>query len=180
MKEDASVTIGNKNEISHSFNITNIISEITTQLSIIKREFNEGNIARAFSDIEDAKKEHHSNEKARYHFLMLETQFYFTLGKYEKVREEISYIEETLSKYCDEPFFEIKASLLALDGDKEEFDQVVRKLIKEFSGYQNPKEYFDLIFLLNSRKAEEAKIVYEDYISKYSDVSKKIGMSPIK
>lgn len=174
LKKDIPITIGDKNEIKDSFNTINVFSDVETQIGLIKREFNEGNIRRAFIDIGDTKNEHSSNEKVRYKLLTLEAQFYLILGNYQRVSEDISYLEENFSKYLDEAFFEIKASLLSLDNDKENFDQVIKKLIKEFSGYQSPKEYFDLIFLLNSKKPEEAKLLYENYINSHSDINKKI------
>ncbi len=147
---------------------------IDTQLNQIKRTFSEGKISISFNDIIAAKKEHVSNEKARYHFIMLETQFYFTLRNFDKVYENLEYIEENLSKYLEINFYEVKASIASLNKNKKEFDSIVLKIQKEFNGDKSPKEYFEMIFLLNSNQPNEAKSIYEDYVARTQIKDKRI------
>lgn len=164
----ASVQIGDENVITDSFNTTNIMSPIESQIQIIKREFFEGNVGRSFSDIKVTQKEHSLNEKARFQLLVLEIQFYFALRDFEKASEIFSYIEQNLAKYADVSFYEIKASLLSINNNKTEFDSVVTKLRIEFNN-ENPLEYYEILFLLNSMATNDAAKLFNDVIGKYSE-----------
>lgn len=164
----SSVQVGDENVISDSFNTTNIMSPIESQIQIIKREFFEGNIGRSFSDIKVTQKEHSSNEKARFQLLVLETQFYFALRDFDKAIEIFTYIEQNLAKYADVSFYEIKASLLSINNKKVEFDNVVTKLRMEFHN-ENPLDYYEILFLLNSMATNDAAKLFNDTIKKYSE-----------
>jgi len=163
--EIGAVDIGSSNKISDSFNEINIISAIDTQLSIIRREFFEGKIGRAFNDIVKAREEHKGNEKARYQLLALETLFDFTLRNFEKTKDNLAYIDKNLAKHRDEIYYQMWASIYALDCNRDAFDRTVEVLKKEFNGNSNPSKYFELIYLLNSKQTMEAKELCENLLA---------------
>lgn len=165
--------IGSGNFFSDSFNKINYLfsnvaynvfySENKSQIKQIRKEFFDGKIQKAHEYLQTARKEHSSNKKDRYDFLLLETEFLFQLGNYEEVKSNLSYIEENLIQFINQNFYQMQISLYALDGDKKHFDKIAEKLKKEFASNQ-PNEYFEIIFALNSGQQEEAKRLYEDYI----------------
>jgi len=159
------VNIGSKNEINNSFNETNIISAIDTQLNIIKREFFEGKIGRTFNDIAKVREEHKGNEKARYQLLALETLFNFTLRNFEKTKDNLTYIDKNLAGYRDELYYQMWASIYALECNRDAFDEIVEILKKEFNGNGNPSEYFELIYLLNSKQTMVAKELCDNLLA---------------
>lgn len=160
---------------SISQNNTILISTtIDTQLKLIKRTFLEGKIAIAFNDILTAKKEYGSNEKAKYHLLMLETEFYLTLQNFTKVNENLEYIQKNFNKYLEIHFYEIQATLMALNNNKREFDDIILKIQKEFNDNGTSQEYYDMTFLLNSGQINEAKLLYDDFISRIQTKDKRL------
>lgn len=166
-------SIFNFGDISQN-NTVIINTAINTQINQIKRTFSEGKISIAFNDIYLAKEEHTSNQKAIYFFIMLETQFYFTLRNFDKIHENLKYIEKNFINYLEVNFYEVKASIAALNGDKKKFTDIILKIQKEFNTNGTSEEYFDIIFLLNSRKIDEAKSIYEDFISRTQEKDKRI------
>lgn len=139
---------------------------IDTQIRQIKRVFNEGNISIAFKDIDAAKEEHLSNEKAKYQLLLLETNFYLTLKNFEKAKEIFSFIEKNFNSFLDLSFYETKATISSFDEDKQTFDEISKKIRIEFNKDNNSEEYFKIVYLLNAKEFKEALKVLSTYKEK--------------
>lgn len=164
--------IGNNNIFQNSFNKINyLLSNVAynifytsnkTQIKQIRQEFFNGQIHKAYEYLSDAREEHKSNKNARYDFLMLETEFLFYLNKYDEVKSNLDYIQTNLEAFLNQEFYQILSSILALDNKKVEFDKVAIILQKEFASKQ-PKEYFEIVFNLNSKQTQKAKDLYNQY-----------------
>lgn len=165
-------SIFNFGDISQTNTIL-INTKVDTQLNLIKRTFSEGKIRIAFSDILSAKQEHVSNEEAKYHLIMLETQFYLTLLNVSKVHENLEYIQKNFSKYLGIHFYEVKATIAALSNNKTEFDDIIQKIQKEFDD-KTPAEYYEMIFLLNTGQSNEAKSLYDNLKARSQTKDKRI------
>ena len=165
--------IGNSNFFSNSFNKINYLfsnvaynifySENKSQIEQIRREFFDGKIQKAHEYLQTAREEHNSNKKDRYDFLLLETEFLFQLNNYQAVKSNLTYIKENLTQFINQDFYQMQISLYALDNNKIQFDKIAEKLKKEFASNQ-PNEYFEIIYALNSGQQEKAKELYEEYI----------------
>ena len=148
--------IGSSNFINNSLNKINYLfsnvaynifyTENKSQIEQIRKEFFNGQIQKAHEYLESARKEHNSNKKGRYDFLLLETEFLFQLHNYKEVKSNLIYIEENLIQFINQDFYQLQISLYALNGDKEHFNKIADKLKKEFASNQ-PNEYFEIILL---------------------------------
>jgi|GEM_PF-3173548 len=136
---------------------------VVSQLKHIKEDFFNGEINNAITHLNEAKKEHNLNQNSLYEILMLETEIAFQLGNYEEVKENLDYIDTNFNTKLNDRFYQLKISIYALDKDKENYDKISIKLQKEF-GSNQPKEYFEILFYLNSGEAENAKRLYDEYV----------------
>ena len=136
---------------------------VVSQLKHIKEDFFNGEIYNAITHLNEAKKEHNLNQNSLYEILMLETEIAFQLGNYDEVKENLDYIYDHFNKKLNDRFYQLKISIYALNKDKENYDKISLKLQKEF-GSNQPKEYFEILFYLNSGQAENAKKLYDEYI----------------
>ncbi len=143
-------------------NINNYNISFKTQVSQIKRTFNDGKIKIAFDDIQEAKKECQNSRIATYEFLILELQFYCTLRDFNKIEELVIYIKENFNELLDLKFYEVQATLFSFQDKNTEFVEVINKMKFEF-GASISEQYTELVFLLNSKQLEIAQEKYKEY-----------------
>ncbi|UQB41795.1 hypothetical protein JX580_08975 [Thiomicrospira microaerophila] len=153
-----------------TINQENIIlpTTVKTLISTIRSNFFDGEIQSAIDALKDAKEEHQQNIGAKYHLLVLEAEIKFQLKNFEKVSELLDYIDNHFQECLDGKFFEMKASLLSLQGNRKEFNLSIVRIKNEFADTEIEDEYFEILFNLNSGNYQKAKTLFEH---SYQDVS---------
>ena len=157
---------------TNNYNINN--ASVKTLVDSIRSSFFDGNIVKAVEDLSRAKKEYQQNADAKYHFLVIEIEFYFTLKKFDDARSKIAHIEEYCNLLLDARFYEIKASLLSIDGFFDEYNKIVSKIKNEFMTNPIEDSYFDLLFYINSGNLEKSRIVFESNILSKNEINIKL------
>ncbi|QAB14606.1 hypothetical protein [Hydrogenovibrio thermophilus] len=146
-----------------SINQQNIVlpTTVKTLISTIKSNFFDGSIEGAIESLKEAKKEHSQNTGAKYHLLVLETEINFQLKQFDKVAELLAYLENHFKDFLDGKFFEMKASLLSLQANREDFNLCIEKIKNEFADTEIEDDYFEILFYLNSGNYGKAQAIFE-------------------
>ncbi len=147
-------------------------TEISSQIDLIHSNFFEGKISLSLESITKSKQENSKNPNAVYALLCLETEFYFILKNFSVFKSNLEYLEDNYPELLELKFYELKATYYSYSGNEEAYLLTLKKINKEFGGKIDIL-FSNLIYLLNSKKFDDAEKEYKKITEKV-DYLKKI------
>lgn len=143
-------------------NTTIMSTTVVTLISSIRNCFFEGRISEAIQSLNEAKQEHEQHNEAKYQLLILETEFFLLLQRFDKANEKLNYLEKNFLSLLSGAFYEMKATLLSLKKNDIEYWKCIEILKHEFITIEIKNEYFEIIFYLNSGNIQEAQKIFNN------------------
>lgn len=146
-------------------NEQNIIIDpkIDTLVKAIKNDFYRGNILDALNTLEEAIKEHTTSKKSIYYLLLLKSSFMLDLFRIDDFKNIMNVLESNFADYCDVEFDELRLTLYSLEKKENDYFELSKK-VSVINGTE--KEFFEIIYYLNTNQEEKAKLIFE---SKYHE-----------
>lgn len=135
-------------------------AKIDTSVKRLEKDFHDGNFKQAMEDLSSLMDDNKDDKRTRYQLLVKKASLYFSLRRYD---EAIKLVENIATNYTDLiniSFDEIKLIQLSLEKNEKDFFLLVDKIIAESTKTLDRKK-FELMYYLNSRDLNNAKMIFE-------------------